>query len=596
MNKILLIPLTVLLGIYLGFQSHKTESQNFKTEIPINEEILQLKNIQTPQYLSEQLIDYKAKEHTSKPSDENETIIAYYEEQIAAQYEKSAEVYEDNGTLFVNLDGEEKEIASQSAKYNSVLMMPKLSASKVHVAYTWCNEKSAECSVVVENISTKTKQLLKGAVSYSWHPEHEILIYDGLQKEDGHAILESELFFFNIYARTIVQLTQSSNFVETSPIFSEEGADVYCADEKTGRLLHFNLFPKRRSPFIEQVKMFKTNKPSLTLEEVKKQAKAFKKIPKEEKFTEKGMTYWIELTLKKDMESGIYSTFTQPYIFDKISFTEEQLSIKDKEKLMVNFEKDRTYGLTFNYKAGEDAQRYYLRLKSYHLRPPFMQDFFKVEKLEQMLSQARDYSTYSYNKRGLMENLLSAMVVGMILMSALYTAVMFFRQRKKGRAKKSFIYYSLMQLSMVAFLLTAPNFFRGLFSTEFLPMAFLSLVVAFFATLFTQRFLETKRYLPIIHTLLNLYLVLIIADMIWIFDPILLKYKLYGLFALLFILAAILRIINGFKPAWFYLLGWIGLTVCIISMDYYHQRDFMMFIGVFIEASLLAWGLVFSED
>jgi hypothetical protein len=144
--------------------------------------------------------------------------------------------------------------------------------------------------------------------------------------------------------------------------------------------------------------------------------------------------------------------------------------------------------------------------------------------------------------------------------------------------------------------LTAPVFFRGLFRVEFLSMGLLSLIVAFFATLFTQAFLETKKYLPTLHTLLNVYLVLIIADMIWIFDPIMLHYKLYEFFALLFLLTAILRIKDGFKPAWFYLFGWIGLLLTIFLMDFYHMSNFLMYVGVFIEAIMLAWGLVFHAE
>jgi hypothetical protein len=134
--------------------------------------------------------------------------------------------------------------------------------------------------------------------------------------------------------------------------------------------------------------------------------------------------------------------------------------------------------------------------------------------------------------------------------------------------------------------------FRGVFfSNNYIGE--LSLLIAFFATLFTKSFLETKKYLPKMNMLLNFYLVLIVADMIWIFDPLMLKYKLYAFFGLLYLITAILRIKDGFKPAWFYLFGWIGLLLAIFLQDYFHFKEFTMFIGVFVEAVMLAWGLVY---
>jgi hypothetical protein len=222
----------------------------------------------------------------------------------------------------------------------------------------------------------------------------------------------------------------------------------------------------------------------------------------------------------------------------------------------------------------------------------------KIEEINETLQTLQhEYQSYTYSKQNIKETIFASMVIGMILMSALYTAVLFLRRRdKNGERQKAFIYYTLMQIAMALFLLTAPVFFRGLFRVEFLSMGLLSLIVAFFATLFTQTFLETKRYLPTLHTLLNVYLVLIIADMIWIFDPIMLHYKLYEFFALLFLLTAILRIKDGFKPAWFYLFGWIGLLLTIFLMDFYHMSNFLMYVGVFIEAVMLAWGLVFHAE
>jgi len=296
--------------------------------------------------------------------------------------------------------------------------------------------------------------------------------------------------------------------------------------------------------------MYKTSKASLNVEEIKKHSQEFKHIEKDEKFAEKGVTYWIEIKLDKGMKLRVYGGYTRPFIFDKNSFSPKQLDINMTNDNMVRYVPDNKYSIKFNYQAGEDETRYYFRLKSFSVPPPFKNDLFKIEPIQPYVEASDRETTYCFYKINFIETILSSLVIGMILMSALYTAVLYVYRRKK-----EFLYYTLMQISMSIFLFTAPMFFRGVFSLDFISMQQLTLIVAFFATLFTQSFLDTKKHLPKIDLLLNLYLLLIIADAIWIFDPILLKYKLYEFFGLLFLLSAVLRIKDGFKPAWFYLLG-----------------------------------------
>ncbi len=283
-----------------------------------------------------------------------------------------------------------------------------------------------------------------------------------------------------------------------------------------------------------------------------------------------------------------HGEYVRPFVFDKNSFSPKQLDINISNDKLAKYLQNNQDIIKFNYQAGADERRYYFRLKSFSVPPPFKNDLFKIEPIQPYVEASDRERTYCFYKTNFIETILSSLVIGMILMSALYTAVIYVYRRKK-----EFLYYTLMQISMSIFLFTAPMFFRGVFSLDFISMQQLTLIVAFFATLFTQSFLDTKKYLPKINLLLNLYLILIIADAIWIFDPILLKYKLHEFFGLLFLLSAIIRIKNGFKPAWFYLLGWLGLLLCLFLMDFYHFSNFTMFIGVFIEAVMLAWGLVY---
>lgn len=238
-KKIILISLTVLLGIFLGYLSLKVDKENSSEP---SKETTYIKKNHTPTYLSEQIINIKTDyiENRPKPKNREEEIVAYYEDTIHSEFDKNPEAYEEMGTVYLNLDGYPKVIASNGKQYDSV-MLPKLSASKKYIAYQLCDNEYEGCVVVVEEIKSKKKKVLEGASSYTWHPKKDLLVYDGAQKDDGHAILESELFLFSPSENSITKLTDTKDLVETHPIFSKDGNSIYCAEEKTDRLLYLNL-------------------------------------------------------------------------------------------------------------------------------------------------------------------------------------------------------------------------------------------------------------------------------------------------------------------------------------------------------------------
>ena len=88
-KKVLLIPLVILLGIFLGFQYEKKISTVYM-EIS-NQETLKFKQLHIPKYPSEQIINHKAeyRENRKAPTNENEEIIAYYEDFHADKYDKN---------------------------------------------------------------------------------------------------------------------------------------------------------------------------------------------------------------------------------------------------------------------------------------------------------------------------------------------------------------------------------------------------------------------------------------------------------------------------------------------------------------------------
>lgn len=588
-KKVLLVPLTILLGICIGLLLENDPPKE-AVRYSNHQETISIKDLRTPKYLSKDTISHKDEdiEHRPAPSTDEERIVAYFVDQCAKQYEKSDEVYEINGTVYTKLKGQEVAIASH--KRTNIVMIPKLSASKKYISYTLCSDTNNSCDLVVEYLPTHTKTFLGEAGSNSWHPQSDVLIYDTPTSDDGEVFARSEIYIYDSYRDAIVQMTDTPDFIEIDPIFSEDGRSVYCEDSKTNKLLYFSIYRNGNLENIDSISLYKSKDSSLGIDEIKKRSELFESISRNEQFADSEITYWIEMVFSDKMKSGAYYADSKPFIFDQNSFSQKQLDVNISRDENPIYTKNFSYN--FNYQAGVDPTHYYFRLKEYRLPKPFRGGLYKVMNMEHIEPVSHDETIFfRYTKSNLIYTILASIVIGMILMSALYTAVIY-----TYRDENAFIYYSLMQVSMALFLLTPYIFFKDLFRVEFISMAQLSLIVAFFATLFTQSFLQTKEHLPRLHIVLNIYLLLMIADMIWFFDPLLMRFKLYEIFGLLFLVIAFIRAKDGFIPAWFYLVGWIGLLTAIFLQDFYHTSEFTMYIGVFIEAVMLAWGLVYRRD
>ena len=146
-------------------------------------------------------------------------------------------MYERNGTVYLNINGQIQTISSHGVKHHAVPMMPKLSASKRFISYTLCNDKNNSCNMIVKEIASKREVVLEGAKELTWHSVIDILLY-ALSKEDKeHKSIESEIYLYDAQGMHLTQLTQSKEFVEINPIFSEEGDVIYCEEAKSKKLL-----------------------------------------------------------------------------------------------------------------------------------------------------------------------------------------------------------------------------------------------------------------------------------------------------------------------------------------------------------------------
>jgi len=166
------------------------------------------------------------------------------------------------------------------------------------------------------------------------------------------------------------------------------------------------------------------------------------------------------------------------------------------------------------------------------------------------------------------EGILYGFAYGIILSAFIYYLVIYFSTRRIY-----FLYYSIMQLfvllSLIGFMYFSfkiyPSYWGQAIVDAFETSSFL------FTFLFAKEILNTKKNMPYMNFILNLFIVLNLLDLIAI---IIFKYSiLYEVmnFYICFLLTSICGVIaffKGNKNAIFYSLGWLLLFCFIISYEY----------------------------
>ena len=332
--------------------------------------------------------------------------------------------------------------------------------------------------------------------------------------------------------------------------------------------------------------VYGSKKQHLSLDEIVSKSKLFKELKHNQYLMDKesiNLSYWIKMELSKEMKSGTYKVNLQGLTFDKYSFTKVQEMNSSREFVEFHYDEER------------DKRLYYFKVDSFsvHMMGYLSQKTEELEALgiikEPIPYEAPSINYYSNPKIVL---LFSGLGIGLIFMAGLYNLAIFYNYRRR-----ELLYYSLLQLGMVVLLYLLINRYSNLLpSLNHFVMEMVGLFIAFFATLFTQAFLETKKHLPKMHIMLNVYLVLILVDAVWYADALLDKYHLYSVFGILFLTAGVLRILQGSKIAWFYLIGWAFLIFATFLMEYHHSSTpfYAFFLGAGMEAIMLAWGLAYK--
>jgi len=208
-----------------------------------------------------------------------------------------------------------------------------------------------------------------------------------------------------------------------------------------------------------------------------------------------------------------------------------------------------------------------------------------------------EVTTLPYNH--LIFILFAGIILGLILMAAIYNAVLYYYHREK-----SFLYYALMQIGMIHILFYDTNIITTLIPTqndESLFYTFISLFTLFFILMFTRVFLDTATSLPKQDKVLKYILIFILIDTVIYPVSIIFELGLY-LFILIYVVyLGYRRMKQHYKPALFFFIGW-SIFVFTILIDGFvdfelHIEPYAfnpMFIGTMIEAIILAIAIAFQ--
>ena len=195
------------------------------------------------------------------------------------------------------------------------------------------------------------------------------------------------------------------------------------------------------------------------------------------------------------------------------------------------------------------------------------------------------------------EKLFFGLVYGIMLCAFLYNFVFFLYNKEK-----SFLYYSLLQLSTLMLLLVVarPTSAFDYFESVEAVLIFLITTIYVVSILFNMEFLDTKRNSPLIHNILKFLLVLNFLDLVLMFiieRSFLYDYVPSYVIILALLISAFVVLIKGYKPALFYIAGWVTLFVFIfVSENSFSEYNevYLLHIGIALEALIFSLALAYK--
>ena len=225
--------------------------------------------------------------------------------------------------------------------------------------------------------------------------------------------------------------------------------------------------------------------------------------------------------------------------------------------------------------------------------------YLKVHNIEQYVNfDVGVYETNDYAAKELLLSKLFGVAYGIIFAAFLYYFALYLFNREK-----TYIYYSLTQLSMLAILLFIS--YKELENDQL----FMDLIFFFFflfSNLFTKSFLNTKVNTPRVNFILTVTIYIYIADLLggWMTDVHFFEDNFPLSFLLIFyLIAGVLVYKQGHKPALFYLIGWgvVIFTFLFVESQFYFTEEpifikplYIIHITTPLESLILAFALSYK--
>jgi len=326
--------------------------------------------------------------------------------------------------------------------------------------------------------------------------------------------------------------------------------------------------------------LLKSTDTAINIANIKMYDKDFSPVPKEETFQETNTTYWLKVNLGTTFPSGRFV-----YSYADADFSEHSiLPSQQLEKFVL----DGMQNMKFTYASDIDSQVYYFKLVPRHYRIPFR--FIYISTPD---------TFYMYLAKNSHIQLILGLILGLIIMAGIYNAAMYYYNKDI-----SFLYYALMQFFMSLLLYNISGAFvwdeGSFFSRNITYDSLISLSAALFATFFTLTFLDLKTYLPKLYSISRFIILFILVDMLisLFYKSIIIEYYILPFFMLLLIYAGYKRLRQGYKPARFYLAGWMVLTMTVFmnmfDVGYSYTIIDPLYIGATIEAILFSLALSYK--
>lgn len=211
------------------------------------------------------------------------------------------------------------------------------------------------------------------------------------------------------------------------------------------------------------------------------------------------------------------------------------------------------------------------------------------------LSYGKDFF-YEELGRTAAEFLLYGIAVGIVIMAAIYSLVLY-----RYNKKIMLIYYSIMQFSIAFMLINTSGIFLLStfdFGTDSLFYDSVIITSTILAFIFAREFLETKKYLPSFHIVLTALLTLLMIELFLtiFYRRVITLYLPFSLFLISILVVSLVRYRQNFKPALYFFLGWFCLIASVAYSELFPDTLGFnpIFLGSPIEAILVAFALTYS--